>query len=328
MKQKTLLLVALLSMALTVFAQGAHNIKINEVLTKNTANIQDEYGQRGAWVELCNCSFSTYNIRGMYIATDRAVLNQALSAPERQKLMSLIPNGDGRTVLTGHQHILFYLNSNPSMGTLHIDAKAQAGAPLWIALYDGNGIDMLDSLTVPALAANESYGRKSDGAAQWEVRKADDVTPGIANRPHINDKLARTKAEDPHGFAITILAMGTVFTCLALLYIFFRLLGILMDHFNHAKKIANTMPLKPVTKTVTKTVELTTETLEKTANILNDPRTKGADKRLYIALISMALKQYQEDVHDVESGIISIKPHNTAWGEHTHFTDVSHLKRS
>lgn len=324
MKNKILLLVVSLGMALTGFAQGAHNIKINEVLTNNTANIEDEYGQRGAWVELCNCSFSTYNVRGMYIATDKAVLNPSLSAPERQKLMSVIPNGDARTVLTGHQHILFYLNSNPAKGTLHITAKAEPGAPLWVALYDGNGIDLLDSLTVPSLAANESFSRKADGAAQWEVRKADDVTPGIANRPHVNDKLARTKAEDPHGFAITILAMGTVFTCLALLYIFFRLLGLLMDHFNRAKKIANTMPLKPVTKTV----QLTTETLDKTVNILNDPRTKGADKRLYIALISMALKQYQDDVHDVESGIISIKPHTTTWGEHTHFTDVSHLKHS
>ena len=27
----------------------------------------------------------------------------------------------------------------------------------------------------------------------------------------------------------------------------------------------------------------------------------------------MALKQYQDDVHDTESGIITIKPKNTNW---------------
>ena len=29
----------------------------------------------------------------------------------------------------------------------------------------------------------------------------------------------------------------------------------------------------------------------------------------------MALKQYQDDVHDVESGIITIKPKNTDWNQ-------------
>ena len=43
-----------------VFGQGAKNIRINEVLTNNTANIQDEYGQREAWIELENTSFTTY----------------------------------------------------------------------------------------------------------------------------------------------------------------------------------------------------------------------------------------------------------------------------
>ena len=136
------------------------------------------------------------------------------------------------------------------------------------------------------------------------------VSPNIANTPIVNNKIARTKAEDPHGFAITILAMGTVFCCLALLYIFFFILGKFMDHLNTAKKIANTHPLKPVTKTVEKVDEVR----HKTSVILQDGlKTKGIDKEVYIAVISMALKQYQDDVHDVESGIISIKPRQTSW---------------
>ena len=52
----------LMMSASAVMAQGAKNIRINEVLTNNTANIQDEYGQREAWIELENTSFTTYNI--------------------------------------------------------------------------------------------------------------------------------------------------------------------------------------------------------------------------------------------------------------------------
>lgn len=309
-KKIFVLLTILVSTSFNVMAQGAKNIKINEVMTNNTTSIVDEYGVRGAWIELCNASYTTYNIRGMYITTDKKVLDQTLSAPERQKLMSLIPNGDERTKLEGGKHILFMLGSNPSEGSLHITAKCVPGQPTWFALYDGNGVDLIDSVSVPALVENTSYARVKDGAEEWTVRKAEDVTPGIANTPQMNNKIAKTKAEDPHGFAITILAMGTVFTCLALLYVFFRLLGILMDHLNTAKKIANKQPLKPVTKTV----EVVDDTLDKTKTILKDGlKTKGIDKKVYIAVISMALKQYQDDVHDVESGIISIKPRNTRW---------------
>ena len=55
----------LLASASAVMAQGAKNIRLNEVLTNNTASIVDEYGNREAWIELENTSFTTYNIRGM-----------------------------------------------------------------------------------------------------------------------------------------------------------------------------------------------------------------------------------------------------------------------
>ena len=41
----------------------------------------------------------------------------------------------------------------------------------------------------------------------------------------------------------------------------------------------------------------------------------GIAKEVYIAVISMALKEYQDNVHDVESGIITIKPKNTDWND-------------
>ena len=33
----------------------------------------------------------------------------------------------------------------------------------------------------------------------------------------------------------------------------------------------------------------------------------------YAAVIALALKQYQDNVHDIESDIITIKPHKTLW---------------
>ena len=113
-KFKLLLGTLLLAGSSLMHAQVEKSIKINEVLTDNTENLQDEYGQREAWVEIANVSFTTYNIRGMFITTDRSVLNPQMSVPERMKRMSVIPNGDPRTSLGGRQHLVLFCNSQPS----------------------------------------------------------------------------------------------------------------------------------------------------------------------------------------------------------------------
>ena len=168
----------LLTGASTMFGQGAKNIVINEVLTNNTANIQDEFGAREAWIELENISFTTYNIRGMYLTTDRSVLDTKMSVPERIKRMSIIPSGDERTSMGGRQHIIFFANSNPAQGKLHLSLKVPMSEPVWIALYNGNAVELIDSVTVPALGADQSYARIGK---KWTVKSAQNVTPGIEN---------------------------------------------------------------------------------------------------------------------------------------------------
>ena len=310
----------LLAITSVMFGQGAKNIRINEVLTNNTASIVDEFGNREAWIELENTSFTTYNIRGMYFTTDRSVLDPQMSVPERIKRMSVIPSGDPRTQIGGRQHIVFFGNSNPAQGKLHLALEVPMSQPVWVALYNGNATELIDSVSVPALAADQSYARHGNN---WSVKKADNVTPGIENFIKTDEtKDAKLKREDPHGIGITLLAMGIVFFCLALLFVFFWLFGLIMRHLDTAKKVANTQPIK----TVTKTVEVTHDIAHATGNILQDGlKTKGIDKEVYIAVISMALKQYQDDVHDVESGIITIKNRQTGWSDEysqmTHFHD-------
>ena len=297
-----------------MFGQGAKNIVINEVLTNNTASIQDEFGAREAWIELENTSFTTYNIRGMYLTTDRSVLDSKMSVPERIKRMSVIPSGDTRTNLGGRQHIVFYGNSNPAQGKLHLSLKIPMSEPVWIALYNGNAVELIDSVTIPALSADQSYARQGQS---WKVKSAQNVTPSTENFIKTDEtKDAKLKREDPHGFGITLLAMGIVFTCLAVLFIFFSLFGLLMRHIETAKKVANTQPIKPITKTVEKTAEIG----HKTGIILQEGlKTKGIDKEVYIAVIGMALKQYEDDVHDVESGIITIKQKTSSpWNDEFH----------
>ena len=313
--KKILIAMVLLGSSAMMFGQGARNIKINEVLTDNQTSVQDEFGQHLPWLELVNTSFSTYNIRGMFITSDRKVLDKNLTAPQRIALMSPVPNGDNRSSLSARQHLVIFLNSNPAKGFLHLNMKVTPGKPAWIALYDGNGIDLIDSVSVPALAADKSFARIKDGFQQWDVKPAEAVTPGIGNYIEINEsKIARLKRDDPHGFGITVLSMGIVFFCLALLYVFFRIFGMIIVHQRSLKKAAEVAASVQPVKAVAKTTEIAAEVAHKTTVVLKDGiQTKGIDREIYMAVIAMALKQYQDDVHDVESGIITTKPRHSMW---------------
>ena len=320
---KLLLVALLLTASQAVLAQGAKNVRLSEVLTGNVANIVDEFGQREAWIELENTSFSTYNVRGMFITTDRSVL-QPMSAPERIRRMSIIPSGEYRTNMGARQHLVLFANSSPAQGKLHLAVQIPDSASVWIALYNGNGVELIDSVTVPALATDCSYARQADGS--WAVMEPQAVTPGIENEAGSSEKpltgVDKFKQQDPHGFAMAIMAMGIVFLCLALLWLFFTLFGMVMRHLDTAKKVANTHPIKPITKTVEKTAEIG----HKTSNILQEGlQKKGIDMEVYMAVIGLALRQYEDDIHDVESGVITIKSKDTDWDDEysqmTHWHD-------
>lgn len=319
-KLKLLLGTLLATTSLTMYGQGAQNIQLSEVLTNNDASIVDEYGQREAWIELANTSFSTYNVRGMYLTTDRSVLDKKMSAPERISRMSIIPSGEVRTSIGAQQHLVFFCNSNPTEGKLHLSLPVPISEPVWIALYNGNGVELIDSVTVPALPINHSYARVK---GKWSVKTPEAVTPGTENFIEANaSKIDQFKEKDPHGFAMALMAMGIVFLCLALLWIFFTIFGSVMNHMETAKKVANKQPIKPITKTVEKTIEMG----HKTSNVLQEGFDKrGVDMEVYMAVIGMALRQYEDDVHDVESGVITIKSKDTGWDDEysqmTHWHD-------
>ena len=86
--KKILLTLAVSIASTTMFAQGAKNIKINEVLTNNTASLQDGLGQRLPWVELANTSYSTYRgFLGWNLPTHRILhtMCAACSSPLTRK---------------------------------------------------------------------------------------------------------------------------------------------------------------------------------------------------------------------------------------------------
>lgn len=304
---KQTIIVCLLSfLHIASFAQGARSLKINEVVTNNANGYQDEYGERSGWIEIANTSYSTVSVASMYLTTDRAALNPRLSVPERIRMMSQIAKDESRTTLKAKQRILLFADGHCNRGTLHANFTFDNTKPVFIALFDANGQTLLDSITVPVLGKDQSYARllsKDGESVVWRIADADKVTPNGPNEldGQADDKVAQWKKNDPHGIAMAIIAMGIVFLCLILLYVFFHAAGYLLSR---TQKIAQIKPISTIG-----------DKAHSAANrAKHGNELQGVDKEIYIAVIAMALKEYEEDVHDVESNILTIKPRtNNAW---------------
>ncbi len=333
MKKLGIIFSMLVITSLSAWAQGAKSIRITEVMTDNRTSIVDEYGKHKPWVELSNTSFTTYNVRGMFLTTDRRALNKKMSPEERRKLMCPLPNNEPRTNLAGKKSIIIYDKAfwilsgwndddmqlvksvhNNDTEPFHLALGLSNNG--WIGLYDGNAIDLIDSVSLPRLQPDNTYALWNNFKT-WKVTDTPYTTPGYLPQGTGLSKPQMLKKTDPHGFGIAVLAMGIVFSCLALLFVFFWLFGAYMKHKQRIAK-ATERHATLLYRTGKKTVEITTEIGHKTNVMLKDGlETKGIDKEIYIAVISLALQDYLEDVHDVESGIITIKPKQTRWNAPT-----------
>ncbi len=316
MKLRLLSLFAVLFAAVGASAQGALDFKINEVYVHIPAadslpGYQDEYGEKGSWIEILNTSYSTRKINSCYITSDRTALDETLTAPERMAKMWQIPGGDPRTTLTAKQRITFFADGNDNRSILHANFKLEPGKENFIALYDGNAITLIDTVTVPALPAGHSYARVYDKEADayiWVEAAAKDVTPDAPNdvNQKKEDKLQEWKDNDPYGVAMAIISMGIVFFCLLLLYGFFHAFGWIMANLDK-------LTPKPIRKMKEGAGRLVVMAKDATTE------TKGIEMENYVAAIGMALHEYYGGTHDIESDVLTIHhDHYSSWDNKDH----------
>ena len=275
------------------FAQGAKNLKFNEILVTNTASIVDEYGCRSAWIEFHNDAFASANARNCFLTTDIRVLNKDLSAPERIKMMYQIPSGAVATHIEGKQKMLFFADALPNRGVFHTSFTLADSTENWIALYDANGTTLLDSVTVPALGENQSWAREKDGVGAWKIVTAEDVTPAATNIVAQGEgKVAKFKRMDSRGLGMTVMCMAVVFSALAILWFLFAIIGkIFASTISNTKK-APAKEAAPAPKAAP---------------------AKGNANEEEMAAICMALHEHFGNVHDEESDILTIAGGESSW---------------
>ena len=275
----TTISVALLALVVTVVAdaQGRKSLRINEVMVGNENSIVDEYGNRSAWVELFNSNFSPLEISSVYLTNDK-------SNPRKYP----VPLGDVNTEIPSRQHILFFADGEPNKGTFHTSFTLVPGQDNWIGIYDADGLTLIDEVTVPAsVLPGQTWARNIDGSGEWTLRTGgedDYITPSGANViKDTNKKIELFAEQDENGFAMTLMAMGVVFSALLILCLSFYAIG----KIGAAVSKMNKMRAHGVTKDEA------------------DETISSHDSGEEIAAIAMALYQHL-NAHDTENTILTI----------------------
>lgn len=265
-----LLTVGALSLALSANAQSIYDLKINEIMLTNTDNYVDDFGNRGVWIEVMNTAFNKVNIGNCYVTND-------INNPT----MYRIPYGDPVTNISQRHFVILFADNENEHGPLHTNFVLDS-THRFFAIFSPDGKSLIDSVTIPLLAANKTYCRMPDGAGSWKISE---VTTPYSSNDFFEVKVSsgdRFKAIDPYGIIMAITAMSVVFLALLVLYRLFRLIG----NINQGK-----FKVKRASASV-ETVKTTEE----------EPISGEV-----FAAISAALYQYENDKHDQESEIVTIE---------------------
>lgn len=287
---KTLLTVVGLTLAVMANAQSQGQMRINEYLVVNTADFQDDYGQNGAWIELFNASYGTVDIAGCYLSDD----------PNNLKKYA-IPSGDILTQIKPRQHVIFWADNKSERGTFHINFDLENAKE--IIFTKGDGKSIVDRIQIRHdLPENVSFGRVTDGEGSidgtgegWKVMGN---TSASTNNSTV-DKAAKPERMiqiDPYGWIMALTAMSVVFTALIILYLLFKVIGII--NIKAGKKKAAAATSTPISET--KYGEVPAETYAAIATALH----------LFIA---------ESEAHDDESFVVTMNPVDrtyTPWSTH------------
>ena len=213
--------IAILCSSLPLSAQSITAARINEVMIDNVDNYIDSYGKRSPWIEVYNSSAGTIDLAGCFLTDDPQDLKKYM-----------IPKGDVLTVVKPRQSVVFFADEMPLRGTFHLNFTLTPEAPHYLALVSSDGSSIIDEVEVPAaIPTDHSYARIDDGVRTavaveaWHITQH--TTPGSNNVvKDKNEKINRLQAADPNGFVMTVTAMLVVFSGLLILFLAYKLVGI------------------------------------------------------------------------------------------------------
>lgn len=260
-----------------VWAQGLKDVRINEVLVVNENSYVDDHGNHSSWVELYNTGHSSVNVGGAWLS---------VKLGDETKTYR-IPKNDARTNIAPQGYLVFFANGSSNRGTFHTNFTLDDTG--FIALMD-QGRNVVDSVSYDVAS------QKADVSIGWlknfENRKETFVTlPGITpmQANEIEESIDPSEVfrqRDPSGIVMALTAMSVVFSALAFLYLVFRTIGKanVRSALKKEQQAVGSMP----------------------SEVRSEAKPDQDISGETIAAIALALKRYDEDIHDIETQILTI----------------------
>lgn len=276
----------------SVSAQGLRDVKINEVLVKNEASYADDHANHVGWIELYNSGYSQVNLAGAFLKFKQG----------DKEIVYRIPKTDARTQVAPQGYLVFFADGSSNKGTFHtnfmLDEVDSTRLSTLIGINDtifllDQGQSVVDFIVydVNTQVPDVSYGRIKETTPEGDVinvvKNLTHVTPMQSNEtvePTPKSEIFREK--DKAGVVMAVIAMSVVFMALLCLYLIFKQLGKFMTRGVRRKEKEVVAVAKVVKSTVAP----------------DDDLMNGEE----IAAIAVALRRYSEDLHDLESEIVTI----------------------
>ncbi|MFI3287992.1 MAG: OadG family transporter subunit [Rikenellaceae bacterium] len=291
MSKKIFLILCAFTLSLTAVGQGLRDVKINEILVKNVDSYSNDYGHKVGWIELYNSGFTGANVANAHL--------RLISRGDT--ITYKIPSNDARTYIAPQGYTVFFADGSSNRGTFYTnfmlgdldstEIRSSKAVIERLELLDQSGKLVIDSIIYDVKTQREdiSYGRlESEVEGEFLYTALSHNTPMQTNETNVKPKKSEVFRErDPNGFAMAITAMSVVFTALLCLFLVFRFVGSQMKARTKAKakKEAAASGAPVAAKSPAKSDELTGET---------------------IAAIAIAINLFEEELHDIESNVVTI----------------------
>lgn len=129
---------------------------INEIIASNQVGQQDDFNDNDDWIEIFNDG-GVINMAGYYITDDPDSLTKYM-----------IPFGfDTETFVAPNSHFIIWADKdNLTQGPTHTNFSLSVDGET-ILLVAPDGTTIIDQVTYPLMVSDISYGRETDGNANW-----------------------------------------------------------------------------------------------------------------------------------------------------------------
>ncbi len=142
----------------------SNDIVINEFLADNVSAFADQDGEYDDWIELYNPTNNPITLTGRYLTDKKDNL---------VKYQFAQPN----LVLNPSNYLIIWCDEQQTQQGIHTNFKLSASGE-FIALVENDGITVIDSISFGPQISNISFGRLTDGSANWVAMVP---TPGSTN---------------------------------------------------------------------------------------------------------------------------------------------------